>query len=505
MTLRSRAALPVALGVLVLTSVWAVGQGPGALLFPFVYAALVLPGLPLGFALFGSRHPAGWIAGAILGYALAALGIWAAAAIGMAGRRGFAAAIGLITLAAVAACWRYPQDAARHAASMDRRDRFRLCGCRGIDVGPRGTTTRQRRRAGPRRQPAIPCLLHRRLRVAHRADRGIDPIHPAPGKSLSRPGANSLLLGLLPRSRSDCAKRAGAVARRRALPATDCAGHRPAPDVVDLRPCIHRRAPPRRGGGRNRTRAHRVEPRGTLRALAAVAFAQAARTGPGRERRCLDRLGFLRPPDRRPAALPLVRPSALDGVRAGAGGAHDGHGSRCRSLAPGDCDRRHRARRRDADQSVRRRNLQHRLGPGDRDRRAAQTPARALAPGDPGSRRRAGRAGRGVVHRKSHGRGCWRRARVRAPRRLSAFPVPHTAAVLRSGSDSGRRGHRLGASGTSVAGRACRCPRGALAVPHVLRPAERRSRVDPVPGRPDAARGARGDGRRLVHRAASGR
>jgi hypothetical protein len=107
MTLRSPAALRVALGVLVLTSVWAVGQGPGALLFPFVYAALVLPGLPLGFALFGRRHPAGWIAGAILGYALAALGIWAAAAIGMPGRRGFAGAIGLIALATVAACWRY--------------------------------------------------------------------------------------------------------------------------------------------------------------------------------------------------------------------------------------------------------------------------------------------------------------------------------------------------------------------------------------------------------------
>ena len=59
------------------------GQGPGALLFPLVYAALVLPGVPLGFALFGRRHPAGWIAGAILGYALAVLGIWGAAAIGM--------------------------------------------------------------------------------------------------------------------------------------------------------------------------------------------------------------------------------------------------------------------------------------------------------------------------------------------------------------------------------------------------------------------------------------
>jgi len=63
MTLRSPAALWLALGALVLTAVWAVGQGPGALLFPLVYAALVLPGMPLGFALFGRRHPAGWIGG----------------------------------------------------------------------------------------------------------------------------------------------------------------------------------------------------------------------------------------------------------------------------------------------------------------------------------------------------------------------------------------------------------------------------------------------------------
>ena len=110
MTLKSPATLWLALGALVLTSVWAVGQGPGALLFPFVYAALVLPGVPLGFALFGRRHPAGWIAGAILGYALAVLGIWAAAAIGMPGGPGFAGTIALITIATVVASWRYRRN-----------------------------------------------------------------------------------------------------------------------------------------------------------------------------------------------------------------------------------------------------------------------------------------------------------------------------------------------------------------------------------------------------------
>jgi hypothetical protein len=107
MTLRSPAALWVALGVLVVTAVWAVGQGPGALLFLVVYATLVVPGLPLGFALFGRRHPAGWIAGAILGYALAVLGIWAVAAIGLPGGRGFAGATALIAAATFGATRRY--------------------------------------------------------------------------------------------------------------------------------------------------------------------------------------------------------------------------------------------------------------------------------------------------------------------------------------------------------------------------------------------------------------
>ncbi len=47
----------------------------------FGYAALFLlalsSGLPLGFALFGHRHAAGWIAGALLGYAASCLAVWA--------------------------------------------------------------------------------------------------------------------------------------------------------------------------------------------------------------------------------------------------------------------------------------------------------------------------------------------------------------------------------------------------------------------------------------------
>ena len=47
---------------------------------------LVVPGLPLGWALFGRRHPAGWLAGVILGYAVITLAWWSVI---VAGHRSF--------------------------------------------------------------------------------------------------------------------------------------------------------------------------------------------------------------------------------------------------------------------------------------------------------------------------------------------------------------------------------------------------------------------------------
>jgi hypothetical protein len=48
----------------------------------FMLAAAV--GLPLGFALFGRRHAGGWIAGALLGYAMTALAVWVPIRLGLA-------------------------------------------------------------------------------------------------------------------------------------------------------------------------------------------------------------------------------------------------------------------------------------------------------------------------------------------------------------------------------------------------------------------------------------
>ena len=48
---------------------------------PWIYLLIYLlgscvPGLPLGFALFGRRHAGGWIAAAVIGYALTAFAMW---------------------------------------------------------------------------------------------------------------------------------------------------------------------------------------------------------------------------------------------------------------------------------------------------------------------------------------------------------------------------------------------------------------------------------------------
>jgi hypothetical protein len=47
-----------------------------AVAYLVVYAVALTPGLPLGFALFGRRHAAGWVAGALLGYVLTSVALW---------------------------------------------------------------------------------------------------------------------------------------------------------------------------------------------------------------------------------------------------------------------------------------------------------------------------------------------------------------------------------------------------------------------------------------------
>ena len=63
------------------TVLW-IASGAAGLLYLPLYALATLPGLPLGFALFGRRHAAGWIGGALLGYGLTQLALWIAIASG---------------------------------------------------------------------------------------------------------------------------------------------------------------------------------------------------------------------------------------------------------------------------------------------------------------------------------------------------------------------------------------------------------------------------------------
>jgi hypothetical protein len=86
--------------LLALVSASIVGHGIGGPLYLLVYAVAVLPGLPIGFRLFGARHPGGWIAGILCGYALTAIALWAPIAIGRPSRLAFIAAwliVGVLT------------------------------------------------------------------------------------------------------------------------------------------------------------------------------------------------------------------------------------------------------------------------------------------------------------------------------------------------------------------------------------------------------------------------
>ncbi len=56
---------------------WMVGDGAAGWLYLLLYCGAALPGLPVGFALFGRDQAAGWIAGAAIGYSLSAIALWA--------------------------------------------------------------------------------------------------------------------------------------------------------------------------------------------------------------------------------------------------------------------------------------------------------------------------------------------------------------------------------------------------------------------------------------------
>jgi hypothetical protein len=76
-------AAAVAFAGLIAALAWTFGNGIGGLLYALVYLLALVPGLPVGFALFGRRQAAGWIAGGLVGYAMTAVALWMAIAAGV--------------------------------------------------------------------------------------------------------------------------------------------------------------------------------------------------------------------------------------------------------------------------------------------------------------------------------------------------------------------------------------------------------------------------------------
>ena len=72
--------VPVSIVAICIGIVAVIIAGPWALAYIPLYVFATVPGWPLGRALFG-RHPAGWVAGALLGYALTCVAFWAVLAL----------------------------------------------------------------------------------------------------------------------------------------------------------------------------------------------------------------------------------------------------------------------------------------------------------------------------------------------------------------------------------------------------------------------------------------
>src|SRR5436190_1433349 len=75
-------------GLSIAATVW-LSAGAPALLYAVVYLAATAPGLVLGRAVFGHHHPAGWVAGALVGYGTTQLALWLAIAAGIPHAWGF--------------------------------------------------------------------------------------------------------------------------------------------------------------------------------------------------------------------------------------------------------------------------------------------------------------------------------------------------------------------------------------------------------------------------------
>jgi hypothetical protein len=92
-------ALSVTLGISFLALVTWCGGARG-LVYAALYGVALVPGLPIGWRLFGRRHPAGWVSGAIVGYGLTSLALWLPIRLGYPASWAFVIAWAAVTIAA---------------------------------------------------------------------------------------------------------------------------------------------------------------------------------------------------------------------------------------------------------------------------------------------------------------------------------------------------------------------------------------------------------------------
>ena len=175
---------------------WLVGGMPGGLLYALIFAASAVPGLPLGFALFGARHPGGWIARRTPG--LPCHGSRPVAP--DRGRRPLTVHVaGVVECGhdgGVARDWA-PSRAVCQSPGVAPGRLRRSRGDSRPDARPCDATPGKSWRARGERGSRLPGVLHRGLRLAHGGDRRTREVHDAAAESLPGIRADSLLLDLL--------------------------------------------------------------------------------------------------------------------------------------------------------------------------------------------------------------------------------------------------------------------------------------------------------------------
>ena len=147
----------------------ALAAGVPGVVYALAYGLALIPGLPLGIALFGRKHPAAWVCGALLGYGLTQLALWAVIVAGAASTAGFLAAWGLLCGLTFLLARRLGSGALIPMPAWTASDSRALLLVILLAPALMAPPYRESRSRGCLRPALLPRLFHRRLRLAQRA------------------------------------------------------------------------------------------------------------------------------------------------------------------------------------------------------------------------------------------------------------------------------------------------------------------------------------------------